>query len=349
MDAFPRSALVSVASAAWLCLSPGTFSIPTAAQQPPAAGAVELRPGVIIDAARQIAYVMNPKGGIDAVRLARGQLVWHSNAAAHPLTAAGGVLVAQVEVPDPGNELRLRTLDTNSGRMRREMTHVLPGGTRATVVGTVEGAFLVQATATSTEATLLWEFEARPLQGVKPGALDIDAPQGERAVAALPQQQQLPPAPSVPPASGVVRIDLQSGRTSAGPQEQRVALAARTLDAAPEVRIAAITGQQFVSADGRHVLASERIADDSVWDKYQWTIFERATGRRVGAITDYRSHAPFMVVGEIIYYETGPFERRTDAGMVGEPLRLRAVNLSTSAVVWTRDIRDTTYRGPLPG
>jgi len=316
-----------------------------AAQQPPAAPAVELRPGVIIDTARQIAYVMNPKGGIDAVRLARGQLVWHSNEAARPLTATGGVLVAQVEVPNAGNELRLRTLDTNSGRMRREMTHVLPGGTRATVVGTVEGALLVQATATSTEATLMWEFEARPLQGVRPGALDIDAPPDERAVAPLQQQPQA----AVQPASGIVRVDLQKGGTSAAPRDDRVALTARTLEAGPEVRIAAITGQQFVSVDGRHVLASERIADDSVWDKYRWTIFERATGRRVGAIADYRSHAPFIVAGGIVYYETGPFERRTDAGMVSEPLRLRAVNLSTSAVVWTRDIRDTTYRGPLPG
>lgn len=342
-----RSALVSVAWAACLCLCPFTFSVPMAAQQSPA-GAVELRPGVVIDAAREIAYVMDPKGGIDAVRLARGQLVWHSNEAARPLSATGGLLLAQAEVPNAGNELQLRTLDANTGRMRRAMTHLLPGGTRATVVGTVEGTFLVQATATGTEATLLWEFEARPLQGVKPGALDIDAPEDERAVAPL-QQQHLQPRATIEPASGVVRVELRSGRTSAAPQDQKVSLVARALEAAPEMRIAAITGQQFVSADGRHVLASERIGDDSVWDKYQWTILERATGRRVGAITDYRSYAPFMVVGDVIYYETGPLERRTDAGMVSEPLRLRAVNLSTSAVVWTRDIRDTTYRGPFPG
>jgi hypothetical protein len=340
--------LVSVAWAASLCLSPGTFGVPMAAQQPPGAGAVELRPGVVIDATRRIAYVMNPRGGIDAVRLARGQLVWHSNEAAHPLAAAGGVLVAQVEVPNAGNELRLRTLDASSGRTRRAMTHVLPGGTRATVVGTAEGAFLVQATATPTEATLLWEFEAGPLQGVRPGALDVDAPPDARAAASV-QQQPLQAQSAIQPASGVVRIELQSGRTSAAPQDQKVAMTARTLEAAPEVRIAAVTGQQFVSADGRHVLASERIGDDSVWDRYRWTVFERGTGRRVGAVTDYRSHAPFIVDGDVIYYETGPFERRTDAGMVSEPLRLRAVNLSTSAVVWTRDIRDTTYRGPLPG
>ena len=96
-------------------------------------------------------------------------------------------------------------------------------------------------------------------------------------------------------------------------------------------------------------MTSERIADDSVWEKYQWTVFERQSGRRLGTLRDYRSHAPFIVVGSSILYETGPFERRTDREVVSEPLRLRAVDLTKGVLLWSRQIRDTKYRGTLPG
>ena len=340
MDAFTRSAVVAVAWASLLPLSPGPTGV--AAQQPPPAAPVELRPGVVVDPARRVVYVMNPKGGIDALRLDRGGVLWHSEQAARPLAVAGAVLVAQIEAPAPNNQLRMRTLDARTGRSRQIITHALPEGTRATVVGNVQGAFNIQAIASGTEATLAWEFVDRPLQGVKPGALDVDAPPAaERAAAA-----KAPAA--LPTTTGVVRIDLSSGAASAVPGD-KPALAPRRADVAPEARMPGVTGEQFLSADGRHVLTSERVGDDSVWEKYEWTVFERASARRLGSLRDYRSHAPFMVVGTTIFYETGPYERRTEKGLISEPLRLRAVDLTKGAQIWAREIRDTTYRGPFPG
>lgn len=343
MDAFTRSACVAVAWASALSFSPGTIDIaaqPSVTQEP-----VELRPGVVVDAARRVAYVMNPKGGVDALRLERGAVMWHSDQAARPVTAAGDLVVAQAEVPRPGNELQLRMLDARTGRSRRAAAHILPQGTRATVVGNVAGAFSLQAIASGMEATLAWEFVDRPLQGVRPGALDVGVPPAERAAA----QAQAAPDADLSTRTGVFRLDLGSGKSADAPAGETVAFAARRADVPTDARVSALAGQQFASADGRHVLTSERISDDSVWDKYQWTVFETATGRRLGSLLDYRSHAPFIVVGTSIIYETGPFERRTEKGVISEPLRLRSVNLTTATLQWAREIRDTTYRGPFPG
>ena len=120
---------------------------PTLNAQQPASSVVELRPGVVIDPQRRVAYVMNPKGGVDALGLGRGELVWHGGQAARPLAASGAVVVAQAELPKPGNELQVRLLDARTGRLNRSIRHPLPAGTRTMVVGTAEGTFDVQALA----------------------------------------------------------------------------------------------------------------------------------------------------------------------------------------------------------
>jgi hypothetical protein len=330
-----------------LIISAMTVAAAAAAAQPPAGGTVELRPGVVIDPERRVAYVMNPKGGIDAVGLGRGELVWHSDAAAKPLASSGDVVVAQAEPPKPGaqsNELRVRVLDARTGQQRVAIEHALPAGTRANVVDTAEGAFAVRARSVPTEATLAWEFVEAPRQGVPPGTFDTSG-------ALNTEQRPAPEAAQVksPSTTGVVRVDLRSGRASSlPPGESLPSWAQRRADVPAEQRVASIAGDQFLSADGRHVMTSARVADDRVLEKYEWTVFERSSGRRLGTLRDYRSNAAFIVVGSSIVYEVGPVERRTERGLVTEPLRVRAVDLSKGAEQWARAVRDTTYRGPFP-
>ena len=341
MDAFTRSACVAVVWASALGVPSGTH---TSVQPAVTSGPVELRPGVVVDPARRIIYAMHPRGGFDALRLERGDVLWHSDQAARPVTATGDVVVAQAEAARAANDLQLRLLDARTGRSRRATSHVLPQGTRATAVDTVAGSFSLIALTPGTDATLAWEFVDRPMQGARPEALDVTTPAGERSADAQPA-----PGAQLSTRTGVIRLDLSSGRAVDAGAGEKVAFVRRRADLAENTRVGAVTGQQFASADGRHVLASERIADDSVWDKYRWTIFEATSGRRLGSLLDYRSHAPFMVVGTSIIYETGPFERRADEKLITEPLRLRSVNLGSGTLQWTREIRDTVYRGPFPG
>src|SRR5262249_1769751 len=113
-------------------------------------------------------------------------------------------------------------------------------------------------------------------------------------------------------------------------------------------RLPGIPEPQFLSTDGRHVLVSKRTGDESVWDKYTLTIFDRGTKQRVGGFKPHVSHVPFTVLDSRVIFETGPYARRTRTGVVEEPLKLRAVDLQSGNELWSRQVRDTTYRGPFP-
>ena len=144
-------------------------------------------------------------------------------------------------------------------------------------------------------------------------------------------------------------MNLSSGAMSVPEiEEAPVAFGPQAAELAVGERLSQVPGVQFPSADGRHVLTSQRIADDSVWEKYRWTIYDRDTGERVGAFNSHLRLASFFVLGTQAIYETGPFVRRTESGLVDEPLKIRAVDLRTGQELWSREVRDTAYRGPYP-
>jgi hypothetical protein len=49
-----------------------------------------MRPGVVVDPAAGRLYMMNPQGGIDAVEITSGKLLWTTKEAAKPLIAYDG-------------------------------------------------------------------------------------------------------------------------------------------------------------------------------------------------------------------------------------------------------------------
>ena len=72
----------AILAVAWTASASGPSPAQSVSPQQPETGPVELRPGVIVDPQRRVAYVMNPEGGSDAIGLGRGELLWHSNDAA---------------------------------------------------------------------------------------------------------------------------------------------------------------------------------------------------------------------------------------------------------------------------
>ena len=110
-------------------------------------------------------------------------------------------------------------------------------------------------------------------------------------------------------------------------------------------KIAGASPTQYESADGRHVLASERVGNDRVWEKYRWTVYERSTGRLVGEFRTHVAFAPFVVREALLFYETTPYKLGT---ATEEPAKLRAVNLRTGQAVWSVEVREIVYRGPFP-
>jgi len=325
------AAIATVAAAAWS----GT------AKSQPAVTRVLLADGVVVDATRGIAYVMSPNASVAAIGLDRGDTLWASKEAARPLALAGTLLVAQAEPSaDRPRTLRVVTLDTSRrGETKVKGSIDLPDEVQAPVAETLTSSFTATADLRAGEVIIIWKHAARSVKGIAPRAEEVST--GE-APLALPRGR-------VPPIKGgSVRMNLTTGALTPLAYGAEAAAEPRgpTLDTPPpNERVKDAPGAQFLSSDRGHVLVSQRVADDRVWDKYRLTVYERATGRRIGEIRSHVSAAPFLVRDGLLVFATRPVAR----GEGGEqPPKLRAFDLGSGKEAWSVELRDTEYRGPFP-
>lgn len=303
--------------------------------QPGTNNGTTLRPGIIFDPAANVAYVMTPDG-IAAIDLVTGAKQWTSSEAAKPLALAGHLLVSQVAPRSATSRLELVVLDTQErGAARVRSVAELPSAVRVSISQTLEGKFSAEARPVGNNAIVTWTFERLPMRGlveeseVNENKLNNLTGPGRRTQAQT---------------EGAVEMNLSTGALS--PVSTTVSTLSETrrwLVTANE-KISGAAPVQYESADGRHIMASERVADDRVWDKYRWTIFERATNTRVGEFRTHLSFAPFVVRNSTLIYETTPYIR---AGRE-EPAKLRGVNLTSGQEIWGVEVRELVFRGPFP-
>lgn len=303
--------------------------------------------GAVVDAARGIAYVAQPQGGIEALDLATGKAVWHSAAAARPLALVDGKLLAQDE-PGAGGALRVATLDAATGAEKARTELPLPAGLAASVTDTLRGTFRARAAALSGASgeqgsiVLAWTATvAPPLRGFL-------APDLARA----PIDGPAPAAPAAKAGGfrrGAARFDPVTGRLVPVAEPEIAGLAAaidRNLAPAGPTEAGAAGIPAFASIDGLHALASERVAGSL--HTYRWSISDRAAGTVIAVLDMPVSLAPFVVADGKVIYLAQPSMRREDGVTLRQPLRLRALDLATGGEVWQAVVRDSVYRGPIP-
>lgn len=306
------------------------------------ADGIELRPGLLIHPTLNVAYVMTP-GGVAAVDLATGNRQWTSSAAAKPLTLAGNLLISQVEPRAAGSRLELVALDVRrQGAPAVSGATELPAGVRVAIGETLQGTFSLEARPAADGVLVDWSFERAEHRGMRDASEDPEQaePRGEQ-----PAGLALRQAGSTT-TGGELRMSLSTGTIT----RQGVNLQAQPRrPSRPNVllseRVAEQGESRYESADGRHLLASERVADDRVWEKYRWTIFERSTGRRLGEFRTHLSFNPFVVRDSLVLLETTPYELR---GAPPQPAKLRAYNLSSGREAWAVEVREIVFRGPFP-
>ena len=318
----------------------------------------ELSPGIVVDPDRSEVYLMSPDGGIDAVDLGNGAAVWHSQEVAKPLTVFGNLLIGQAEPEGPGSELDIVALDTRQGGAPVTRSRVgLPPGVRA---GTHQGAnasFTAHAEAVGADIAVSWEFLERPLRGIQTGPLEIlpgeEAPAGVSADETPAIEE---PGAELVVARGAVRVGLADGTVSrlepppaeSFPEPTPITPSSQAPDLATEDQLPDLPAPQFLAADGSHVLISERIGDDSVWEKWLWRIFERSTARPVGAVRSHARFAPFFVTESQIVHLVEPHGHLVDDALVDEPMQIRAADLQTGESLWSQPLRDLTDREAPP-
>jgi hypothetical protein len=316
--------------AAGLCL-PGV-----ARAQRDTAAAVAFRPGLLVHPGLGVAYLMSVSGGIAAVDLATGAVRWTSTQGGRPLALVGNTLLTQVEPRTAGSQLELVVLDVGKRGARTATSRVtLAPGVRVALGETLQGTFLLEAQPAGGNVLLLWTFLPSPGQGM-PEPQDTQSGRGTNRRVGAPAR-----------ARGALRVNLATG--AARPVDTTTVRAAPAprwiLPSSEKLAAAGAAATQYESADGRHILASERLDDDRVWAKYRWTVYERSSGRRLGEFRTYLSFTPFIVRGSLLIYETTPY---AVAGAEEQPAKLRAISLTTGREVWSVPVRETVYRGPSP-
>ena len=323
----------------FLCV-PLLLALAGTASGTPSGDAVALADGVVVDAQRQVAYVMRPARGIDAVELGSGDVRWSADIAAKPLLAVGDVLIAQGEAREAGR-LEIVSLDARTGIPGKLAAQVdLPDGLMAQLHDTPLGSFRVQAYKTGNQVTLSWQASTTgdAAQGYLPSSEESMVP----SIDGSQQAQQVAPVQKAAKVQrGAVALDLASGSVGLATKS---AAAPRSLDILQQ-KMAGLEGQQYVSADGRHVLASVRDATASVWEGYRWQIYTRDGGKRLGSFAHSASAAPFVVADRSLVFVSQPYFKRQDDDIVAVPMKLRAIDLMSGTEVWTTEVDDSAFRG----
>jgi len=296
------------------------------------AKAVELIPGVVVDPAKGRLFLMRPDSAVEAVGVSSGKTLWMTRAAAKPLAVSDGMVLSQTEQPRE-NQLNLVVLDAEGGKPVMQDKISLPAGVIPRITNTMTERFSARSFVVGGEFYVSWAHQALLPRGERPTDEDSAVPPpargGQRSTGAFKLNAVTKDLRVLAPAD-LPRI----------PQSTEVAKLMSTTPGAPSTR--------RLSADGRHTAAAVRVADDRTWDKYRWTLFDNKTGKEIGEISSHLAQAPFMVVDSVVVFETAPYSRRVDQRVEDEPLKVRAVDLKSHRELWSRPVRDTAYRGPLP-
>ncbi len=290
-----------------------------------------LHDGAVVSARHGLAYVMRPRG-IDAVDLASGRVRWHSDGAAKPIGIVGDRLVAQAE-GRAANRLDLVVLDARSGATRESTNIALPAGVKASVTDGPSGSFRVRGNRVDSQLAVRWEAT---------GAAAGDAAQGY-----LPAEGH-DAAPMV--TTGAAVVDFAAPKARIQPLTAAAASAAierPTLQELSEPAVAA-GGRQWLSVDGRHVMISERASSGTGIHRHRWTVYERGSGSRLGAMPSLVSAAPFLVVGRTLYHVSPPYAMQRGGKLLERLTSLRAFDLTRGAEAWSVEVRDSSFRGPFP-
>ncbi len=287
----------------------------------PVAG-YELRPGVVVDTASDVAFIACPDGAVEAISLGYGDSIWRNPAAQMPLAVVNGRLVAQVEVDAPGR-LALAILDARSGLLLRSTEVKLPDSVHALVDDGLGTRFRVRAESTGGVPLFVWRHTYQEIRGTPPE-------EGEGGVTVQ---------------EGTFRLNLDSGEAWVAGAPLAAPRAAIEI-AAPE-RLAGAFGRQFRAADGGFVLASDYRKSVVAGDSYTWTVLT-SDGTVVGSMPAPVSYAPFHVTGRVLAFVLRPSIVRVGDDIRENPLSLRALSLVGGTEQWSVEIRDTTYSGPVP-
>ncbi|MGI9237295.1 MAG: hypothetical protein ACR2QZ_07850 [Woeseiaceae bacterium] len=348
---------------------PGGPTISTVDSSP---GSLTLMPGVVIEPTRDSVYLMNPEGGIDALKIADGSLLWNSSQADQPLFVEGDRVLAIVDSAASG--LTVAFLDPAKGTSIRKadepLVLPLPAGVDAAIDQTLERKFTHAVRKSGGETYLTWDYLQRGVTGVAPpggrapehrehgafryigGTLEAVEPESivvssKNWPAELQEQVESKLVRKPPLSNGRVfaiteqRYDPHQVVLSRWRRRDGMRLEEKLLYDGRAVAVLA-------SCNEHHVVVATTSAQAGADQPFRLRYYEIDSGALVAELQSTRSAGPFCLLGSRLLQLSQPELRRVEGTMVATPLALVAVDIATGAELWRRVVRDTAFRGPAP-
>ena len=325
---------------------PGVLGAAIPAQDAPTSPPVTFADGILIDPRNSTIVLMRPvdeanQGSVESVNIVSGETQWRSADGEKPLDINSGRVIAQAWA-DEQNGFKLSVLNGQTGQELVSQTQSLVGATHCSIDETSDGTFMAMARSTGENEVVSWHFNKRILQGIRPGVLE-SLPEAEPAAAG----ENLAPN-RIGTSSGTLQFDLRTGELQplnvAAPSP---AMAAMAVDSVEEFQLDGVEGDQAVTLDGGHVVASILVGDDTVFEKYKLSIHDKATGERVGVINSHTALPRLYVNNDRIIVLHDAHSRTEEGKMTDVPMTLLAFSMDGNEV-WSREVRDTEFRGPYP-
>jgi hypothetical protein len=287
-------------------------------------------PGGVADGGA--AYVAEA-GGIVAVELSDGRVLWRSAAARRPLAVAGDRLVAAVRD-------RLVVLDAASGE---------PVATSGEVPEWKDAEVKLAARVEGGRAVVEWQARSRYRGGAPPPAQVLARAQREAhgaltldlATAALTPAESAAPEMAAPP-GGEPPAPGMAAPPGAEPPAPEMAAPPGGEPPAPDLTWAVDDGEQTLSLGGTVVARGRGLVAEVTPDRRhvfvagggRWRVFDARTGAPEATLThEPEAHAP-AILGPRAYYRA--------------PGALVARELATDAVAWRLPLQETPPRAAPP-
>ncbi|MCX7554704.1 hypothetical protein OS175_12510 [Marinicella sp. S1101] len=291
---------------------------------------VELRTGIILDQSSQTVVAMLPEKGITAIDVTSGETKWSSAIADKPLVIKNGQILSQQQVNKKGL-LALVYQSVSNGSVTNTVEVNLPRDVMANVVNTTGTDFKIAMNQASQGNQLEWSFRGKKVRGAAP---DVDEliNQGVNLSSSEPGIK-----------TGFIGIDFNNAAATTSATNITRNKNSRAIE---QRVLPQITGRQFLSQDGKHVLASVRVPSDREM-KYNWGIYTRS-GELLSSLPADYSYAPFVVTGNLMLFIAPETGRVVDNKLTNNAPMLTAINLQNQQKVWQNAVRSTKYFGQLP-
>jgi hypothetical protein len=350
-----------------------------AAPAPRSSGESAALPLGVADAEGKTGFFANATGGIDAVNLATGEVLWESKEASKPLAVHRGKLAAQRAVAGKPNVVEVVFLDTAKGKSSRVSDPVVfPDWVS---VGLTHGRSFSSSAHIHRDALhLSWEAHAFYAGGAAPtpaimerarkhasGVATIDCATGK-----VEMHNPVASKPEVPEALQKIKSQqywtgrdwktdpLLIGDTvsalnveNLGKGESVLRLKRWDLASGDEKEtVELLRGKALwpqVSGDGRFVFVHQALGKDQLpAGDYAWWIFDLHSGKQVAKVPFEPGMTDLALVAEKVFFLVpGPRKGPPGFGM-DTPRLVRAIDAKTGKQLWERVVEPQRRLMPLP-